>query len=52
MTAIKHRDKIVEPVIMPFAGAIGDRFVFIDHNARPHREGIETNRNTIRGLPE
>lgn len=37
----KYRDNILEPIVVPYAGAIGpDRFIFQDDNARPHRARI------------
>ena len=36
LTAIRYRDDIVDPIIRPFAGAIGDDFVLMHDNARPH----------------
>lgn len=31
---------VIEPIIVPFVGAIGEAFVFIDDNALSHRAGI------------
>ena len=36
MTAQRYRDDIIYPVVRPFAGAIGDDFIFMHDNARPH----------------
>lgn len=36
MTPVKYRDMIVEQIV-PFTGAIAERFHFIDDNARPRR---------------
>ena len=36
MTAQRYRDDIIHPVVRPFAGAIGDDFIFMHDNARPH----------------
>ena len=50
MTAIRYRDRIIEPIIVPFFGAIGEQFVFIDDNARPHRAGIVNDRIEYHGI--
>lgn len=44
MTAVRYRDRAVQSIIEPFADAIGERFVFIDDNARPHHVRIVNNR--------
>lgn len=36
MTSVRYRYMAVEPIIVPFAGAIGEGFVLIDDNAHPH----------------
>jgi hypothetical protein len=47
---------IVEPHVIPFEPFIGDQFVFIHDNARPHIAGIvrdyleETNITTMQGV--
>ena len=33
---MRYRDDIVDPIIRPFAGAIGDDFLLMHKNARPH----------------
>lgn len=50
MTAARYRDMIIEPIIVPFAGAIGDNFILIDDNARPHRARIVTERLQFHGI--
>lgn len=52
LTAIRYRDEILEPIVRPYAGAIGPGFLLMHDNARPHvarvcrqyleDEGIET----------
>ena len=36
LTAIRYRDEILDPIVSPFAGAIGDNFMLMHDNARPH----------------
>ncbi|GFT62446.1 transposable element Tcb2 transposase [Trichonephila clavipes] len=38
-----YADKILRPHVIPYAGAIGDSFVFQDDNARPHRAHLVAN---------
>nr|KAG5705938.1 hypothetical protein BaRGS_010828 [Batillaria attramentaria] len=40
LTAIRYRDEILDPVVRPYAGAIGPEFILMDNNARPHRARI------------
>ena len=35
--AQRYRDKVLEPHVQLFRGAVGPHFIFIDDNARPHR---------------
>ncbi|KAI4888054.1 hypothetical protein NFI96_003401 [Prochilodus magdalenae] len=52
LTAIRHRDEILGPVVRPYAGAVGPGFLLVHNNARPHvarvcrqfleNEGIDT----------
>lgn len=52
LTAIRYRDEILEPIVRPYAGAVGPGFLLMHDNARPHvarvcrqyleDEGIET----------
>ncbi|GFX55762.1 transposable element Tcb2 transposase [Trichonephila clavipes] len=37
LTGRKYADEILRPHVIPYAGAIGDSFVFQDDNARRHR---------------
>ena len=37
LTALRYRDEILRPHVVPMAADIGDRFIFVDDNARPHR---------------
>ncbi len=36
VTAVWYRGEVVEPVVQPFAGALGQDFVLMHENARPH----------------
>jgi transposase len=40
LNAVRYRDEILDPIVRPFAGAIGDDFILMDDNARPHRARI------------
>ncbi|KAI4896474.1 hypothetical protein NFI96_032686 [Prochilodus magdalenae] len=52
LTAIRHQDEILGPVVRPYAGAVGPGFLLVHNNARPHvarvcrqfleNEGIDT----------
>ncbi|GFT77467.1 transposable element Tcb2 transposase [Trichonephila clavipes] len=37
LTARRYRDEILRPIVVPYAAAIGDNFILIDDNSRPHR---------------
>ncbi|GFX70284.1 transposable element Tcb2 transposase [Trichonephila clavipes] len=37
LTGRRYADEILRPHVIPYAGAIGDSFVFQDDNARRHR---------------
>ena len=37
LTAVRYRDEILDPIVRPYAGAIGPQFILMDDNARPHR---------------
>lgn len=36
LTAISYRDEILEPIVRPYAGAVGPGFLLMQDNARPH----------------
>lgn len=40
LTGVRYRDEILAPIVRPFAGAIGDDFILMDDNARPHRSRL------------
>ncbi|GFT52756.1 transposable element Tcb2 transposase [Trichonephila clavipes] len=39
----RYADEILRPHVIPYAGAIGDSFVFQDDNAQPHRARLIEN---------
>ena len=36
LTALRYRDEILDPIVRPCAGAIGDNIILMQDNARPH----------------
>ncbi|GFU94267.1 transposable element Tcb2 transposase [Trichonephila clavipes] len=36
LTARRYRDEILRPIVVPYVAAIGDDFILIDGNSRPH----------------
>lgn len=50
MTALRFHDRVIEPIIVSFPGAIGEEFVLVDDNARPHRAGIVNDRIEYHGI--
>ncbi|GFT35924.1 transposable element Tcb2 transposase [Trichonephila clavipes] len=40
LTARRHRDEILRPIVVPYAAAIGDDFILMDDNCRPHRDNL------------
>ncbi|GFW24085.1 transposable element Tcb1 transposase [Trichonephila clavipes] len=40
MTASQYRDEILRPIVVPYAAAIGDDFILMDDNCRPHRANL------------
>ncbi|GFX13957.1 retrovirus-related Pol polyprotein from transposon 297 [Trichonephila clavipes] len=43
LTSRRYADEILRPHVIPYAGAIGDSFVFQDDNSRPHRDHLVEN---------
>ncbi|GFT26201.1 transposable element Tcb2 transposase [Trichonephila clavipes] len=43
LTGRRYADEILRPSVIPYAGAIGDSFVFQDDNAQPHRARLVEN---------
>ena len=37
VTAQRYRDEVLAPYVRLFQGAVGEDFIFMDDNARPHR---------------
>ncbi|GBL74249.1 Transposable element Tc3 transposase [Araneus ventricosus] len=37
LTGVRYRDEILDPYVRPYAGVIGNDFILMDDNARPHR---------------
>ncbi|GFS56773.1 transposable element Tcb1 transposase [Trichonephila clavipes] len=40
LTAGRYRDEILKPIVVPCAAAIGDDFILMDDNCRPHRANL------------
>ncbi|GFX23447.1 transposable element Tcb2 transposase [Trichonephila clavipes] len=40
LTARRYRDAILRPIEVPYATAIGDDFILMDDNSRPHRANL------------
>ncbi|GFU02209.1 transposable element Tcb2 transposase [Trichonephila clavipes] len=40
VTGLRYRDEILDPYVLPYAAAIGNDFILMDDNARPHRARI------------
>ncbi|GFS92827.1 transposable element Tcb2 transposase [Trichonephila clavipes] len=40
LTAPRYRDEILRPIVVPYAAAIGDDFILMDDNCRPHRANL------------
>lgn len=43
LNAQRYRDEILEPTVLPYAAAMGEHFILMDDNARPHRANIINN---------
>ncbi|GFW49796.1 transposable element Tcb2 transposase [Trichonephila clavipes] len=37
LTARRYREEVLRPTVVPYAAAIGDDFILMDDNCRPHR---------------
>ncbi|GFU87164.1 transposable element Tcb2 transposase [Trichonephila clavipes] len=40
LTARRHRNEILRPIVVPYVAAIGDDFILMDDNCRPHRANL------------
>ncbi|GFU47796.1 transposable element Tcb2 transposase [Trichonephila clavipes] len=40
LTARQYKDEILRPIVVPYAAAIGDYFILMDDNCRPHRANL------------
>ncbi|GFW27220.1 transposable element Tcb1 transposase [Trichonephila clavipes] len=40
LTARRYRDEILRPTVVPYAAAIGDDFILMDNNSRPHHANL------------
>ena len=50
MTAQRYREEILRPLVVPYAGAIGDGFLLVDDNTRPHRAALLDNMLEAEGI--
>ncbi|GFW70613.1 DDB1- and CUL4-associated factor 13 [Trichonephila clavipes] len=56
VTGLRYRDEILDPYVRPYAAAIGNDFILMDDNARPHRariveEYLEDHAGNLKVLP-
>ena len=50
LTVLRYRDEILDPIVKPFPGAVGDNFILMQGNVRPHTARVcidYFNRETI-----
>ena len=40
LTSVQYRDRILQPIVIPYRQEFGDNFVFQDDNARAHRSRL------------
>ncbi|GFS88339.1 transposable element Tcb2 transposase [Trichonephila clavipes] len=40
LTARRHRDEVLRPIVVPYAAAIGDDFILMDGNCRSYRANL------------
>ncbi|GFV68895.1 transposable element Tcb2 transposase [Trichonephila clavipes] len=40
LTARRYSDEILRPIVVPYAATIGDDFILMDYNCRPHRANL------------
>jgi hypothetical protein len=42
LSGVRYRDEILHPIVRPYAGTVGDGFILMDDNVRPHRARVVT----------
>ncbi|GFX52101.1 transposable element Tcb2 transposase [Trichonephila clavipes] len=40
LTVRRYRDEILRPIVVPYIAAIGDDFILMDNNSRPHHANL------------
>ncbi|GFX02798.1 transposable element Tcb2 transposase [Trichonephila clavipes] len=40
LTALRYRDEILRPIVVPYAAAIGNDFILMDDNSNPYRANL------------
>ncbi|GFT85417.1 transposable element Tcb2 transposase [Trichonephila clavipes] len=50
LTARRYKDEILRPIVVPYAAAIGDDFILMDDNCRPHRANLVENFLFAKGI--
>ncbi|GFW96782.1 transposable element Tcb2 transposase [Trichonephila clavipes] len=50
LTARRYRDEILRPIVVPYAAAIGDDFILMDDNCRPHHANLVEDLNRTNGM--
>ena len=43
LTRVWYRAEILTPLVVPYAGAVGETIILLDDNARAHRAGVVDN---------
>ena len=50
LTGVRYRDEILDAFVRPYSGAVGQDFVPMDDNARPHRARVVTEYLECKGI--
>ncbi|GFT48493.1 transposable element Tcb2 transposase [Trichonephila clavipes] len=50
LTARRYRDEILRPIVVPYAAAIGDGFILMEDNCRPHRSNLAEDFLFVEGI--
>ncbi|GFW56008.1 transposable element Tcb2 transposase [Trichonephila clavipes] len=50
LTARRYKDEILRPIVVPYAAAIGDDFILMDDNSRPHHADLVENSLFEKGI--